>query len=366
MPSDNKSEVKTLLGLIIASDGVSQKLKPMRPNIFRHFSMLVLLMLITTFLTAFANDNGAKSKKNNPVGNSLNNSEPIINISAQFELNPAVVPFVKEYLSKESDDLESMKQWGKPYFAIYERILAANNLPVQLKYLSVIESSLKANCSSGKGALGPWQLMPDEAKRFGLKMSDDYDERTSFNKSTRVAAKILKELYDDLGNWLLVIAAYNAGEGRVRQAIAKAGSKNFWDIQEYLPGETRNHVKKYIAVHYFFEGSGGWTTLTAAEAKEKKSVLAAMQKRLDSLIATANIATMQIVGKYNAESVAKYLSIGIAEFNKLNPAFNKILSEGKFYNIRLPIDKMIIFEDKRQFILQESVQKVLSEEVASN
>jgi membrane-bound lytic murein transglycosylase D len=91
-----------------------------------------------------------------------------------------------------------------------------------------------------------------------------------------------------------------------------------------------------------------------------------MQRRLDSLIATANVATMQIVGKYNAEAVAKYLSMNIAEFNKLNPAFDKILSKGEFYNIRLPLDKMAIFEDKRQFILQESVQKVLSEEVASH
>lgn len=338
----------------------------MRLNISKHFSMLVLLMLITTFLTAYTNDNGAISKKNDPVGSRLNNTEPGLNISAQFELNPAVVPFVNNYLSKESDDLERMKQWGKPYFAIYEKILAANNLPIQLKYLSVIESSLNANCSSGKGALGPWQLMPDEAKRFGLKMGKDNDERTSFSKSTGVAAKILKELYDDFGDWLLVIAAYNAGESRVRQALKKAGSDNFWDIQKYLPEETRNHVKRYIAIHYFFEGSGGWTTLTAVEAREKKSMLAAMQKRLDSLIVTANIATMQIVGKYNAGAVAKYLSMNIAEFNKLNPAFDKILSDGKFYNIRLPMDKMAIFEDKRQFILQESVQKALSGEVASH
>jgi membrane-bound lytic murein transglycosylase D len=323
-------------------------------------------MLITTFLTAFTNDNGAKSKKNDPVITPLNNIQPVLRSFSQFELNPRVVPFVNEYLSKESEDLKSMKQWGKPYFAIYDKILQDNDLPVQLKYLSVIESSLNAHCSSGKGALGPWQLMPDEGKRFGLKMTDDYDERTSFTKSTKVAAKILKELYNDLGDWLLVIAAYNAGEGRVKQAINKAGSDNFWDIQKYLPEETRNHVKRYIATHYFFEGSGGWTTLTAAETREKKSVLANLQKRLDSLIATANITTMQIVGKYNSEVVSRYLSMNAEEFNKLNPAFDKMLSDGNFYNIHLPIDKMTIFEDKRQFILQESVQKVLSGEVASH
>ncbi len=344
-------------------EGVILKLKPMHRNIARHLFLLTVMMLITFFRTALADNDGAKIKKNDPVKTSAINKP--INNSLQFALNPQVVPFVTNYLSKESDDLASMKKWAKPYFAIYEKILSANGLPVELEYLSVIESGLQANCASGKGALGPWQLMPDEAERFGLKMDDDYDERTSFNKSTAVAAKILKELYNDLGDWLLVIAAYNAGEGRVKQAIAKAGSDNFWNLQNYLPEETRNHVKKYIATHYFFEGSGGWTTLTADETKEKKQVLAKLQNRLDSLTATANISAMQIVGKYNSEVVSKYLSMDAEEFNKLNPAFDKTLSDGNFYNIRLPMDKMAIFEDKRQIILQQSVQKVLSGEVTA-
>jgi membrane-bound lytic murein transglycosylase D len=334
-------------------------------NIIKHSSMLAAAMLVTIFFTAFIDDDGASAKKI-PVNTAIGGGEPVANKSLQFELNPMVIPFVNDYLSKESFDLESMKKWGQPYFAIYDKILAASGLPVQLKYLSVIESSLQSKCPSSKGALGPWQLMPDEAKRFGLKMSDEYDERTSFKKSTEVAAKILKGLYSDLGDWLLVIAAYNAGEGRVKQAINKAGSNDFWELQNYLPEETRNHVKKYIATHYFFEGSGGWTTLTAKETLEKKQTLARMQQKLDSTIATGNIATLQIVGKYNATEVAKYLSMDIEEFNKLNPGFDKTLSNGEFYNIKLPIDKMQIFEDKRQIILQQSVQAMLSGSVATN
>lgn len=336
----------------------------MRPNIIKHFSMLVLSMLITSFLTAFKNDSSEKNKKTDPSKTLSDNSATVLNNSLKFELNPQVIPFVNSYLDRESEDLESLKKRAKPYFAIYDKILSANDLPVELKYLSVIESGLQANCASNKGAVGPWQLMPDEAKRFGLKMTDDYDERTSFSKSTKVAAKILKELYGDLGDWLLVIAAYNAGEGRVKQAINKAKSDNFWDIQYYLPAETRNHVKRYIATHYFFEGSGGWTTLTADETWQKKQVLENMKSRLNSLIATANIASLQIAGKYNAETVAGYLSMDMDEFNKLNPLFDKTLSEGGLYNIRLPFDKMEIFEDKRQIILQQSVEKVLSGEVA--
>jgi membrane-bound lytic murein transglycosylase D len=336
----------------------------MRPNITKHLFTLALSMLITLFLTAFTNDDGVKSKKN-PDKAPVDSRKTASDNSLQFELNPQVVPFVTNYLSKESDDLQSMRKWCQPYFDIFEKVFSSNDLPVQLKYLSVIESGLQSNDVSSKGAVGPWQLMPDEAKRFGLKMNDDYDERTNFRKSTVVAAKILKELYGDLGDWLLVIAAYNAGEGRVKQAINRAGSASFWDLQYYLPQETRNHVKKYIATHYFFEGGGGWTTLTAAETNEKKSVLARMQNRLDSLVATANIESMQIVGKYNAAAVANYLSMDIDEFNKLNPGFDKALSEGHFYNIRLPLDKMDIFEDKRQFILQQSVEMMLSGSVAN-
>jgi membrane-bound lytic murein transglycosylase D len=328
--------------------------------------MFALTMLFTIFLAAFRNDEGQKNKKKAAKTPLDDNNKPSTNNSFQFELNPQVVPFVKNYLSKESDDLESMKKWCKPYFDIYEKVLSSNDLPVELKYLSVIESSLQANCSSSKGALGPWQLMPDEGKRFGLKMTHEYDERTNFSKSTEVAAKLLKELYGDLGDWLLVIAAYNAGEGRVKQAINKAGSKNFWDIQNYLPEETRNHVKKYIATHYYFEGSGGWTTLTAAETKEKKSVLTKIQKKLDTLTATANIESLQIVGRYNAGAVAKYLAMDVEEFKKLNPGFDKVLSNGGFYNIRLPIDKMKIFEIKRQIILQQSVEMIISRSVATS
>jgi len=278
----------------------------------------------------------------------------------RFELNSKAVPFVDNYLSKESDDLEKLKEWAKPYFLMYEQILSDNGLPVELKYLSVIESDLQPDMVSCKGAVGPWQLMPDEAKRFGLKVTSKYDERTNFSKSTQVAAKLLKELYDQFGDWLLVIAAYNAGAGCVKRAITKSGSENFWDLQSYLPEETRNHVKKYIATHYFFEGSGGWTTLTADETNEKKATLAYIQSKIDSLTKVADIKPLEIVGKYNSIAVSNYLAMDPAQFNQLNPLFDKTLEEGKFYTLRLPADKLEIFKAKKQIILQESVQLLLS------
>lgn len=280
-------------------------------------------------------------------------------IPGNFELNPKVIPFVEDFISKQGNNLEKMKSWAAPYFIVYEQILQANGLPAELKYLSVIESSLQAGTISSAGALGPWQLMPGEAKRFGLVVTRYYDERTNYLKSTMAASKLLKELYTEFGDWLLVIAAYNAGVGGVKRAIDKSGSRNFWDMQAYLPAETRTHVKKYIAAHYFFEGTGGWTTLTASESAEKKAAIANFQNKPESSVST-NTGTMAITGKYNSVVIANALLMEIDQFNNLNPMFDKILSEGNSYILTLPNDKLEIFKTKRQQILYESVQLLLS------
>lgn len=278
-----------------------------------------------------------------------------------FQLNPKAVSFVEDYISKQGEELESMRKWGKPYFDMYDRILTENGVPKEMKYLSVIESHLSSKLVSWAGAVGPWQLMPDEARRFHLRTGKNGDERTDFVKSTQVAAKLLKELHDQFGDWLLVVAAYNGGAGRVRQAIKKADSRNFWDLQYYLPQETRNHVKKFIATHYLFEGGGGWTTMTADETVLQKQRIALFNG--ESNLSQEDIAqsgTVLISGRYNAGIISKLLSIDIIQFNKFNPGFEKSLSEGKTYQLRLPNEKLALFQSKKQEILQESVQLLLA------
>ena len=337
---------------------------------FRRIAYLIVLLSFTLASVSFRTDPAVYSSFAYPSNDDdsskgfkslLSSINRDLANEERFELNSKVVSFVNNYLDKESYDLEKLKERAKPYFLIYDQVLSDNGLPVELKYLSVIESNLQAKLVSGKNAVGPWQIMPDEAKRFGLKITSKYDERTNFKKSTQVAAKLLKGLYDQFGDWLLVIAAYNAGVGRVKRAINKSGSDNFWDLQSYLPEETRNHVKKYIATHYFFEGSGGWTTLTASETIEKKARLAYIQGKIDSLTeVAADIATVDIVGKYNSIAVSNYLAMDLGQFNELNPSFDKTLAEGKFYTLHLPTDKLEIFQAKKQVILQESVQLLLS------
>lgn len=276
----------------------------------------------------------------------------------EAQLNPRAVSFVQDYVSRQTKELEKMRSWGKPYFDLYDNVLGLYGIPKEMKYLSVIESHLRSGLVSWAGAVGPWQLMDYEAKRFGLR-TGSIDDRMDYYKSTHAAARLMKELYTEFGDWLLVVAAYNGGSGRVRQAIRKSGSKDFWDLQYYLPEETRNHVKKFIGTHYIFEGGGGWTTLTANETATQKALLAKPQEAQVSAADLENTTVTEISGRYNSVIIANGLSMDIIQFNKWNPGFDKALSEGKKYPMRLQKEKTAVFEARKNSFLMESVRALL-------
>jgi membrane-bound lytic murein transglycosylase D len=173
----------------------------------------------------------------------------------RMPLNKHVKQFVQTYIKQNRDHLYHIKQRSCSPFMVIDSVLKAYGLPVQLKYLAVVESDLKTKAVSRVGAVGPWQLMPETARILGLKISSRIDERKNYCKSTRAAARYLKDLHEEFGDWLLVFAAYNGGDGPVNAAIKLSGSRNFWKLQYYLPEETREYVKKYIATCYYFEGS---------------------------------------------------------------------------------------------------------------
>src|ERR1051326_5967467 len=191
----------------------------------------------------------------------------------KIHLNPSAAKFLKDYNRKNEECLQKIKEKSAPYFIMMDSIFTKYHLPIELKYLAVVESELNAKARSHVGAAGPWQLMATTARDLSLKVRGRYDERTNYYKSTVAAAKYLRDLYGQFGDWLLVIAAYNSGPGKVLYAIKQTGSHNFWAIQRYLPPETRGHVKRFIATHYYFEGDGSVTTLTKKEtAAYRKSV----------------------------------------------------------------------------------------------
>ena len=167
--------------------------------------------------------------------------------------------FVSRYIRNNDDCLTSVKQRSEGPFAIIDSVLAHYHLPLQLKYLAVIESELKASAISRVGARGPWQLMPSTAHVLGLQVNRGSDERTNYYKSTKAAAEYLRDLHHEFGDWLLVLAAYNGGPRPVYRAIHKSHSRNFWTLQCYLPVESRQHVKKFIATAYYFENVANTT-----------------------------------------------------------------------------------------------------------
>jgi membrane-bound lytic murein transglycosylase D len=268
------------------------------------------------------------------------------------KLNPRAVSFVEDYTEKMGEQLTKMKSWGKPYFDIMNSILSQHGLPTELKYLSVIESALKSYAVSWAGAVGPWQFMPATARTLGLRVNKRVDERTDFQKSTHAAAKYLTDLYGLYGDWLLVIAAYNGGPGRVDAAIRKAKSKNFWDLQYYLPTESRNHVKKFIATHYIMEGEGGITTVTKKEGEE-------LLMNADAITAV-EAETLNVSGKYHSLVISQFLKMNYTEFSRLNPNFDKVLSATGSFDLKLPSDKMLAFQANKPQILEQSIKLLLA------
>ena len=272
-------------------------------------------------------------------------------------LNPMAISFVQGYISRNRKGFLAMKQWAKPYLDMMDEVLGQHGLPKELKYLAVIESGLKYNALSFSGAVGPWAFMPSAAKEYGLKMNKHIDERLDYYKSTHAAARLLTDLYQKYGDWLLVLAAYNGGPGNVNKAIKKSGgSKDFWTLQYYLPVESMNHVKKFIGTHYIFEGEGGITTVTKSERKELLVNAAGSELNDEEM---NNSIAYTVTGRFNADVILKYIDLDKTTFERFNPGFdNKIALEGK-YELRLPVQKMNLFVAKRFEILDESLQLLL-------
>lgn len=323
-----------------------------------------LLLLATSLISLTLHDFAAANPKHSQ--NDSTSEQVVVNPKDAFKdlfetetvngmdiskLNPKAVGFVQDYMDENSDMLNKMKNWGRPYFDMMSKVLTQHGLPAQLQYLAVIESELKPSAKSWVGAVGPWQLMPATARLLGLKVNGRVDERKDFVKSTNAAAKYLSELYDIYQDWPLVIAAYNCGPGNVNKAIAKAGSSNFWALQNYLPTESRNHVKKFIATQYIMEGQGSETTLTKQE-------VAKYGLNTTDANATAD-AMLQISGKYTANAIAQQLQMNVNDFNKLNPNFDQQISSNGNYTLHLPQEKMNNFQQNKNTILEQSIRMML-------
>ena len=202
-------------------------------------------------------------------------------------LQPVMQQYAKEYLKENAYSLDKLKKRKGDKIQAIQELFEKTGLPPGLAYVAIVESELESKCTSGPGAAGIWQLMPETAQRLGLQVNATTDQRRHFYKSSAAAARHFKELYHDLDDWLLVVAAYNCGIGNVYKAIKLSGSRDFWKLQRYLPGETRNHVKRFIAIHYYYEQKGSLATLTKKERLNYfASLIATNQAPIPAVTAT--------------------------------------------------------------------------------
>ncbi len=215
--------------------------------------MLLLVLGVFYSITASSTTIDFKYNENPPfyysesdVKNHIENSSSLL--SPYYE--PVVQFFVKDNLYQGKKGFAHTLGRTEMYFPVIEQYLASYGLPDDLKYLVVVESQANPHATSSVGAVGLWQLMPETARRYGLTVNDIQDDRKDPRKATEAALRYLTYLHSYLGDWVLAIAAYNCGEGRVRKAIKEANSIDYADLKHLLPKQTQKYIPAIIAANY--------------------------------------------------------------------------------------------------------------------
>ncbi len=262
-------------------------------------------------------------KRPNPLTNEEQYKERLRNLPHVIEMpyNSAVKNFIELYTVKGRSQMEYLLGLSKYYFPVFEHELGKMGLPLELKYLPIIESALNPTAVSRAGATGIWQFMLATGRMYGLEVNSLVDERRDPIKSSHVAAKYLKELHSIYNDWNLALAAYNCGPGNVNKAIARSGGKrDFWEIYSFLPAETRSYVPIFIAANY---------AMSYAEEHHLCPAEVDMPVLTDTVIVSERIHFRQI---------ADVLDYPIEKIRLLNPQFFKDIIPGdiKAYPIVLP------------------------------
>lgn len=276
-----------------------------------------------------------------------------------------ITDFTSKYLKSHNRTLTTVKQRAEKVFPMIDNIMAANELPKELKYLSVIESALNNQARSRVGAVGPWQFMSYTGREMGLVVNSRRDDRKDWVRSTNAAVRYMKQLYNDLDDWLLVIAAYNCGPRPVLRAINQTGSTNFWDIKHLLPRETQNHVLAFVATATIFEKLDHYIgkdvpEVVSYENPLKLAVPAAIKKGgpVFTQEELKSMAIVKIDQPINFELMEKELGMDIDLLRKWNvdyDAFEYGKGTIKEYSLRIPKVNLDKFVEQKTHLTQRSV-----------
>lgn len=268
------------------------------------FSVMVLFSTISEADTFEKNLNATSIMEDGNMDALIDEGLAHLQIPFEVKSTDEVRKYIKRYLQPGYTNAQSMLGRSSLYFPIFEHFLNVYGLPQELKYLPMVESTLRPDVHSQAGAAGLWQFVPITARHFGLKMDGNVDERMDPYKSTEAAVKLLAYLYKELGDWPLVLAAYNSGAGRVRKAIRRANCDDYWEIRPYLSSESRKYVPAFIAAAYLaqnFQVHGLAPKYPPYQLQNTK--------------------VFTVYSRLNLRDIAKNCSVDLKVLRKLNPSY---------------------------------------------
>lgn len=251
----------------------------------------------------------------------------LLNEKTPFNIayNPSLERVIKSFLTRKHEFIERMITASQFYFPMFEQELDNYNIPLEIKYLAIVESALNPRAKSRVGATGLWQFMYSTGKMYDLDVSSYVDERSDPIKSTIAACKYLSKLYDTFGDWDLALAAYNSGPGNVNKAIRRSGGyTNYWNIRRNLPRETAGYVPAFLATMYLFE-----------YANEHGIKLNKVER---PYFETDTVHVKQLI---TFDQISKLVGVSNEELKVLNPSYKLDIIpkiKGKNYTLRLPKD----------------------------